>query len=236
VSLAHIFITFIVLKQQHVKMNNRKIALGLVFTLLAAFGFAQKPISDITLSYDITVETNNEKPSMANMFNGATTTVYIKGNSHRTEAVNSLGTSTTIYDGKGKNAVILKEYGAQKLLVRLTPQNWLASNKNNDAIKFVKGTEIKTIAGYNCTKSVAKLDDGSEIIAYSTKDIIIENKDYNAQFKSIDGLVLEYEFTVKTMKIINTVSKVTIATVNPAKFEIPKTGYREMTYEESIKK
>jgi GLPGLI family protein len=217
-------------------MNNRKFGLGLVFTLIVAMGFAQKPVSELTLAYDITVETNNEKPSMANMFNGATTTVYIKGNSHRTEAVNSLGTSTTIYDGKTKSAVILKEYGAQKLLVRLTPQNWVTANKNNDAIKFVSSSETKTIAGYNCTKSVAKLDDGSDIIAYSTKDIVTTNKDYNTQFKSIEGLVLQYEFTVKSMKVINTVSKVTIGTVSPTKFEIPKSGYREMTYEESIKK
>jgi hypothetical protein len=77
--------------------------------------------------------------------------------------------------------------------------------------------------------------DGTEFTIFSTKELIPENKDYNAQFKSAEGLVLEYEIKIKDMKVINTASKVLLSNIAPAKFEIPKSGYREMTYEESVK-
>jgi GLPGLI family protein len=216
------------------KMKKNTWVLSLVWLVTTFTVYAQKPVSELTMVYDITVETNSDKPQMANMFNGATTTIYLKGASNRTEAVTSLGTSTTIYDGKTKSAVVLKEYGNQKILVRMTAQNWLDANKKYDGIVFTKTTETKTIAGYNCTKSTGTLQDGTEIIIYTTKDIIPESKEYNNnQFKNAEGLVLEFQFSVSGTKITNTASKVTIGTVSAIKFDIPKTGYREMTYEES---
>jgi GLPGLI family protein len=217
-----------------ISMKKSTWILSLVLAITGFMGYAQKPISELTMVYDITVETNSDKPQMANMFNGATTTIYLKGASNRTEAVTSLGTSTTIYDGKTKSAVVLKEYGNQKLLVRMTAQNWLDANKKYEGIVFTKTEETKTIAGYNCTKSTGKLQDGTDIIIYTTKEIVPESKDYNNnQFKNAEGLVLEFQFSVSGTKITNTASKVIIGVVSNAKFDIPKTGYREMTYEES---
>jgi GLPGLI family protein len=196
---------------------------------------AQKTVSDITLVYDITVETSGQQPTMANMFNGATTTVYIKGASHRTEAVNALGSSTTIYDGKTNKAVLLKEYGAQKLLVRMTADNWKESNKKYEGVTYTIGTETKVIAGYTCTKATGKLTDGTQFTVFFTKDLVPENKEYNLQFKGLNGLVLEYAFDLGGIKVVNTVSKLSMGPIAPAKFEVPKSGYREMTYEESLK-
>ena len=45
---------------------------------------AQKTFSEATLVYNITVETGSKEPNMADMFDGATTTVYIKGTESRT--------------------------------------------------------------------------------------------------------------------------------------------------------
>lgn len=218
-------------------MENMKQLIGLI--VLAFFTVeanAQKTLSDITLLYDITIETKSNDPKIANMFNGATNTVYIKETSHRTESVNALGTSTTIYDGKTKTAAILKEYGKQKILVRLTSANWVDFNKKNEGIVFTKTTETKLIAGYNCIKSTGKSADGSALVVWSTTDLIAEIKDYNAQFKNVDGLVLQYEYTVRDTKVITTASKVITTTIAPSKFVVPKEGYREMTYEESLLK
>jgi GLPGLI family protein len=218
-----------------VTMNSLKLCFLLMVLLSGFMAAAQKTVSELTLTYDITVETTGQQPAMANMFNGATTTVYIKGNNHRTEAVNALGTSTTIYDGKSNSAVVLKEYGAQKLLVRMNAANWKAANQKYEGVTYTIGTETKVIAGYNCTKATGKLADGTTFTVYFTKDIVPENKDYNLQFKGLNGLVMEYEFTVAGMKVVNTVSKIGFNAIAPAKFEVPKSGYREMTYEESLK-
>jgi GLPGLI family protein len=196
---------------------------------------AQKKVNELTLVYDITVESGGENPQMAQMFNGAATTVYIKDNNHRTEAVTSLGQSTTIYNGKTGSAVVLKEYGNQKLLIRMTPADWKSSNNKFEGVQFTTGTETKTIAGYLCTKATGKMTDGTSFTVYYTKEIVPENKDYNAQFSGLDGLVLEYQFTLGKMTVINTASQVRQNAIPPGKFEIPQSGYREMTYAESRK-
>jgi hypothetical protein len=182
------------------------------------------------------VESNSDRPQLANMFNGATTTVYIKNKNHRTELVNTLGSTSTIFDGKTNTAVVLKEYGAQKILVRMTAQNWIESNKKYEGTVFTKTAETKTIAGWNCTKYTGKMADNSEFTVFSTNQLSLENKDYNAQFKNAGGLVLEYSFTMSNgLTITNTASKLIQNTVSDKIFDIPKSGYREMTYEEMKK-
>jgi GLPGLI family protein len=203
--------------------------------LLASGTMAQRKVADLTLVYDITVESKGDKPEMAQMFNGATTTVYIKDNNHRTEDITALGQSATIYNGKTGGAVVLKEYGNQKLLIRMTAADWKNSNNQYDGIKFETAAETKTIAGYKCIKAVGTMKDGSSFFVYYTKDIIPENKEYNAQFAALDGLVMEYSFTRNKMTVVRTVSQIRETIIPPSKFEIPQSGYREMTYAESRK-
>lgn len=208
--------------------------------MFTSTAFAQKKVSELTVTYDITIETKSSNPSLINMFNGATTTVYMKQNSHRTDQVNSLGNSSTIFDSKNNATVVLKEYGKQKILIKLTPNNWVDMNKKYAGVTLTATTETKEIAGYKCIKYNGKMPDSTSFIVYATNEIIPEAKDYNAQFKGINGLVLQYELTSGTgdnmVKMTHTANKVSTTTVAPSKFEIPKTGYREMTYEESIKK
>ncbi len=215
-----------------------KIAIALILSVISTVStIAQKTVSELTIIYDISVESKSDNPKMINMFNGATTTIYIKGKSHRTEAVNALGTTTTIYNGDTKTAAVLKEYGAQKLYIKLTKDNWDDANKKYDNITFAKTTETKLIAKYNCTKYIGTLQDGTQLTVYSTTDIVPETKEYNSnQFKNINGLVLEYELTLKDVKLTNTAAVIKIGNVDDDKFALPKTGYRELTYEESKQK
>lgn len=206
-----------------------------LFVLTSPALYAQKKVNDLSLIYDITVESAGDRPQAAQLFNGATTTVYIKGNNHRTEMVNSLGQSVTIYNGATSSAVVLKEYGNQKLLIRMTPADWKSSNSKFEGIKYTTTSETKTIAGYLCYKATGVMTDGTVFSVYYTKDIAPENSSYNPQFAGIEGLVLEYSYTAGKMKIVNTASQVRTNTIPPAKFDIPKSGYREMTYEESRK-
>jgi hypothetical protein len=213
---------------------SKKIKVIFLFIAITFSGFSQTTISELTMVFDITVESKTDKPQIANMFNGATQTVYIKGLNHRTDEVNSLGTSSTIYDGKTKSAIVLKEYGAQKILVKMNALNWIEYNKKYENITFTKETETKVIAGYNATKYTGKMKDGTEFIVYCTTEINPETNLYkNNQFSKTEGLVLQYQFSVSGTKVTNIVSKVIIGNVDAAKFAIPKSGYREMTYEES---
>jgi len=217
-------------------MKIHKTGIILVIGLLMQLGtFAQKKVSELTLVYDTEITTGSKDPKLADAFDGATTTIYIKGPQSRSEMVSALFTSTTIHDSKAGTAVVLREVSGQKLLIRLTADDWTDKNKRYEGIKFKDTDETKVIAGYNTTKAIATMPDGSTFTGYYTKDIIPENRDYEYQFRSLAGLPLEYEMNQGNLKIKYTVSQINLNPVPASKFDIPKSGYREMTYQESKK-
>jgi GLPGLI family protein len=210
--------------------------LFIVVTSLACLKMqAQKKVAELTLIYDAAISTGDNQPKLADAFDGATTTVYIKGAMSRSEMSSALASFTSIHDSRTGTAVVLQEISGQKLLIRMTADNWKDKNKRYEGISFNNSSETKIIAGYKCVKAVATMKDGSSFTVYYTKEIIPENAEYNAQFKNLEGLPLEYELTNGNLKIKYTVSKINMNPVPASKFDIPKSGYRELTYEESRK-
>ncbi len=211
----------------------------LLLILMAIMAFstvvAQKKVSELTLVYETSVTTGNSQPKLADAFDGATTTVYIKGNMSRSEMSSALASFTSIHDAKTGTAVVLQEISGQKLLIRMTADNWKEKNRRYENISFTNTNETKTIAGYKCIKASATMKDGSTFTVYYTKEIIPENAGYDAQFSNLDGLPLEYELRQANLTIKYTVSKINLNPVPASKFDIPKSGYRELTYEESRK-
>jgi GLPGLI family protein len=207
----------------------------LFFSLSLLPASAQRKVSELTLVYDAKVTTGSATPRMADAIDGSTTTVYLKGNMSRSEMVTALFSSTVIHDSKTGSGVVLREISKQKLLIRMTAENWAEKNKRYEGISFTNTTDTKTIAGYNCTRAEAKLSDGTTFSVYYTTEIIPENKEYDYQFRNLNGLPLEYELVQGKLTIKYTVSSINLNPVPASKFDIPKTGYREMTYEESKK-
>src|SRR6187551_4069514 len=101
-----------------------KILLAFSFWLIGLSALGQKKFSEGTINYDIVINTGAEKPQAADFLDGATSTVYIKGNKSRTEMISSLGTQATVIDGASNSIAILKEYGDQKYLIQLKPAEW----------------------------------------------------------------------------------------------------------------
>src|ERR1022692_14237 len=170
----------------------------LKYTFLIFFSFllsgklvlGQKKVSELSVVYDYVIHSgNSSKP--VNGFEGATNTIYIKGNMVCSEMTSTLFSSSTIYDSKTGQAVILKEVSGQKLLIHLSPENWQEMNRPYDGIVFTSTSETKTIAGYKCIKATGKSKSGSELIVYYTTEIVPDNKDYNNKFKTLDCLPLE---------------------------------------------
>lgn len=194
---------------------------------------AQKRISEGTISYDIVVNTGNTNPSIADMFDGATSIVYLKAYQVRFEQVSALGVESTIIDGKTGKVNVLKEYGEQKYMISMTPENWKDANKKYSGIVFRYLNEYKEIAGYKCQKAVGTLADGSTINVFFTPDLVADNREFEYAYKSLPGLAMEYETSIGNLKVTYTVSKISFNIVPLSKFELPKSGFRVMTYEES---
>lgn len=209
--------------------------LYLLFT--AAASQAQRKVSEMTIRYDAAVVSNGDaaEPKIADAFDGATTRVYIKGLLSRTDMVSALANFSTILDSKTGLAVSLRETGGQKILIRMSAENWKDRNKRYEGIKFTNTTETRKIAGYNCIKATAKLQNGRILTVYYTKEIIPENREYDYQFRDLPGLPLEYEVAMGNYTVRYTASEVNFSPVPVSRFDVPKSGYRELTYEESVK-
>ncbi len=194
---------------------------------------AQRKLTEATIAYDIVINTSDAKPQAADLLDGATSVIYLKGNSSRSEMVSSLGTQATIIDGKTGNVAILKEYGEQRYMITMTPGNWKQSNEKYENVTFSYFNEFKMIAGYNSQKAIGKLDDGTTFTVYFTRDLVPAHKDFQYLNKNLPGLAMQYEANMGKMLVTYTVSSINFNPVPQVKLDLPKSGYRVMTYEES---
>lgn len=195
--------------------------------------FAQKIISEGTLCYNIRIQ-NADKGN--EITDSATSTVYLKDGLSRTDMINSLGSETTIHNNKDGSAIILKQYSGQKLMITLTKQNWAEKNKKYQGLIFQTSADTKKIAGYMCKKAAAQLSDGTSFIIYYTDDLAIFNKEYDPMFKNLSGLPVQYEFIIGKLTFKYIMSALDLTPVSSSKFELPKSGYRVMTYDENHQK
>ncbi len=204
----------------------------LTFFLLSASAIssAQKKISDFSIVYDYSIATKSSAKPIT-----GTNTIYVKGNMTRSEVSTASFSSTIIQDVTTGTAVILREVSGQKILIRLSSTDWQQMNATSAGITFTNTEETKTIAGYKCIKATAKSKDGSDYSVFYTSELVVDNKEYNPKFSLLTGLPLEYELTKDGVTIKYTVSKINLNPVPASKFDIPKSGYREMTYAESKK-
>jgi GLPGLI family protein len=207
----------------------------LVFFLNVLNIHAQKIISEGTLVYNISIHTGEKEPNMADMLDGAKTTVYIKGSQTRSEMLSGLGSESTIHDAKTGSGVILKDYSGQKLMITLSQNDWEKKNKKYEGLTYEITDETTKIADYNCKKAIAKLKDGTSFIVYFSPDLKVANKEYDYPFKTLPGLAMQYEWQSGKMKFKYTLSQISFDPVQASKFDIPSSGYRVLTFEETQK-
>ena len=71
------------------------------------------------------------------------------------------------------------------------------------------------------------------MIVYYAQDININYKEYNQTFKNLPGLAIEYEFASGKLNFKYTLASVDLGPLAVSKFDIPKSGFRIMTYDEN---
>ena len=209
----------------------------LLFCSLLALGSvdAQRSISELTLIYDYSSRPVGDSLPGRDSVQNSTHTVYIKGNKSRSEMTSSFFSSTTLFDGNTGFGMILREVNGQKLLIRMNPDNWAERNRMYDGIVYKNTNETREIAGYKCIKAVGQTRFGATITVYYTMDIIPENRQYDPIFRNLDGLPLEYELTNGKVRIRYRIARINLNPVPASKFDLPNSGYRELSYEDSKK-
>ncbi len=200
-----------------------------IFSWLTIHSIAQKVLSEAVVNYNMSLEDATDA-SIANAFNNATLTLYIKGAMVRTDFKSNMVNQSIIFNGKNTVATILKEMGNSKFMISLTKNDWIDFNKKYDDVQFMVSNETKNILGYECKKATATLKDQSTFTVYFTNALIMPNKEYNRQFKGLEGFPLEYESSIQNWKVKYTVVNIGFNLVPTNKFDLPTTGYRVLQY------
>jgi len=213
---------------------RKRISISVLFVFIC-FNLcsSQTRFSEGSIVYNITVSTTDANPKLADGFDGATNTIYVKGYLSRSELVSVYGTQSTIIDSRTGNVTVLKEYGEKRFMIAMTHADWLDANRKYDSVVFTYENEFKSIAGYNCQKAIGKLKTGETFTVYFTRELVPENRDIQYSNRSLPGIALEYESVMGNSKVNFAASKVSFDPVSASKFDLPKSGFRVMTYQES---
>ncbi len=203
----------------------------LLFFLVISFsGIAQLRFSEGSLVFQVI--------SSANGVQSKDDTKMIqlsRGGHYRSEIISSLGKTITIYDDKEGLGAILKEYGQQRIMTPMNHAQWDSKNKKKGNVVFIVTNERKKILGYSCKKATASLPDGSTLEVYFAAQLVPENANMELQFEQLQGFVLEYQSTIGSSIIKYVAESLNFDPVPIQKFEIPNSGYRILSFEESVK-
>ncbi|MBS1761382.1 MAG: hypothetical protein JSR00_00705 [Bacteroidetes bacterium] len=211
----------------------KKLYLVSIFAvLLSFFATAQKSVSEATIVYDISV-LKSDNPKISSALEGATLSLYLKGNESKSEMKSKLGREADVYNSATGNGFILKDYSGQKLMITLNKSNWIQKNSFYSGLKFNIEDYPKTIAGYKVKRASAVLPSGKEFIVYFSPEINLSNKSYNNAFPQLNGLPIQYELESGNVLFRYMLKSFTTDNVTDSEFDKPKADYRVMTYDES---
>jgi hypothetical protein len=96
---------------------------------------------------------------------------------------------------------------------------------------FTPTTETKQIAGYNCTKVIAKDEKGATYDTWVTKDIIAPASAYSRILAKAGGFPVQFTISQMGRNVTNTLKTISDAKVPAGTFGIPA-GYDRITLTE----
>jgi GLPGLI family protein len=194
---------------------------GLLLFIFLQLQAQQRTVAECTVTYAISSDS-----SINSTTSKTVKTVYIKGSDCRTDINSSSFSQTIFFDKNSGNAVVLREFGNNKIMTKLNKLQWLEKNKKFEGAVVNLIGDTKNILGYECKKATIETRDGSIVTVFYATAITPSVKEFEYQFKDVPGFVLEYETEEagKNMRYIAT--KINLSPVQSSKFDVPSTGYR----------
>lgn len=212
----------------------QKVMLTLLsFCLIAGGVKAQRLVSDARIVYRI--ETSPQQAT-GPAFEGGSLTQYMKGHLSRIDIDFKVVHYSYLLNSKAEMVVTLINNNGDKYLIRSTKEEYASDLKEYAAVQFKDGNETKQIAGYNCKKSIGTMADGKTFEVYYTPDLVPENKQYSRRFMNLKGIPLQFEIINKNgTKMQMVATKVDLLPIPGSYFDVPKSGYKEISKEELAK-
>ncbi len=185
-----------------------------------------------TITYTVTTEGQIDPNAMAQMptevvwtFKGPKSSMLVK---------TGFGNITIIANADTKEQVVLYDAMGQKMAIKSTKEETEKSISEIPEAKVTETTETKKVLNYNCKKIEMEDDKGNKSTIFVTNDLDVPNANWNTQYKSIKGLMLEYSQKATAdsdAKLIFTAKEVKKGKIKDAAFEIPA-DFKQMTMNE----
>lgn len=193
-------------------------------------GTAQRLVSDAKITYQMQLAS---APTADPSTEAGKFTQYVKGYLSRVDIDFRQMHYSYLVNTREQSVVTLMDLNGVKYLARGSKEDYERELKQYTALQFKDASETKQIAGYNCKKAVAKTPEGQTIEVYYSPDLVPENKEYNRRFVNIKGIPLQFDIINKAgNKVTMIATKVDLYAVPGSFFDIPKTGYKEISREE----
>lgn len=158
-----------------------------------------------------------------------------KGGHLRSEMSSSIGKTITIFDAREGKGAVIRELGSQKILVPLNRENWAETNAKFQDLTYAFLKDSMELIGFKCSKANAMLKDSTVMNVFYTREISTENPEVDSQFGTLPGMVLEFSYTKGNTMVVYTATSINFDPVPIQKFDVPSSGYRVLSYEESKK-
>ena len=201
-----------------------------IFFFAVASSMAQKRFSEGTIVYTVSTFVDGIK-----IAEDATAIQMIKGGHLRSEMNSAIGKTVTIFDTKDGKGALLRELGSQKILTPLSRENWVEINAKFQDLNYLFSEDSIKMIGFSCRRANAILKDSTSIVVFYTKEISTENPEVDSQFGSLPGMALQFSYTKGNTMVVYTATAINFDPVPIQKFDIPTSGYRVLSYEESKK-
>ena len=158
-----------------------------------------------------------------------------KGGHLRSEMSSSIGKTITIFDAREGKGAVIRELGSQKILVPLNRENWAETNTKFQDLTYAFLKDSMELIGFKCSRANAMLKDSTVMNVFYTREISTENPEVDSQFGTLPGMVLEFSYTKGNTMVVYTATSINFDPVPIQKFDVPSSGYRVLSYEESKK-
>ncbi len=196
---------------------------------------ASNKLTEGIIIYDLKLDGGEELGMMAAML-PTELTVKFKGTKSRSEFATGMSETVAITDSKDdKSAVALIDMMGNKYAMKIDPAKLNEQKANMPIYDVMETKETKVIAGYTCNKAVLiNQTTKEEVIVYYAPEIPYAENSFNAEFKKVNGMPMEYVAKMSNFKMTITVREVKKEKVDDAAFVIP-TEYKVVTQEELMK-
>jgi hypothetical protein len=208
-----------------------RLLLTFILSCLAGSLPAQRVVSDAKIIYKM--ELPAAQLQMDAKLQGSTFTQYMRGPLSRIDMNFNIVHYTYLINSKTKTMTTLIDQHGNKYLIRAGKDQYEKDLKQYENIQFKDQSETKQVAGYTCRKAIGTMPDGQTFEVYYAVDLVPENRQYNRRFVNLKGIPLEFEIVTKEgakTRVIAT--KVDLYPIPASYFDVPRTGYKEVSQKE----